>query len=276
VPGVKPVDRSGVFLFDTASGREVARLGKGNVRALAFSPDGRSVATADLSESEIRVYEVASRKERCVFRGSPHGNLSLAFTPDGRALAVGGQDTSVVLFDFLTANKATAPTDERMLTDLWDRLSGDDPAAAYQAQCALAAAPKPVVAFLQKQLKTAPPEPAGRVQKWLADLDSDDFAVREAATTELTKRGAAGAEALRTALKAPGLTLEKRRRIERILESIATEAVPASTIREIRSVELLERLAIDEARELLQTLARGADGSRLTVEAKSALDRLKK
>lgn len=268
-------DNKGVFLYDTVSGKEVARLGKDNVRALAFAPDGRSLATTDVSESEIRVWEVASRKERCVFRGSSEGNLSLAFTPDGRTLAVGGQDTSVVLWDYLAPNKAAAPTDDGMAADLWERLAAEEASAACGAMAALAAAPKPAVALLQRHLKPAAQDAPGRVQKWIDELDSDQFDVREAATAELMKRGAGAAEPLRTALKAPGSTLEKRRRIERILDKITTEGLPAAGLREVRSIELLERIDTPEAVKLLESLAAGADEARLTIEAKAALGRVK-
>lgn len=276
-PGVavNPEKAGGVILWDVTTGKEVAHFGKENVRSLAFSPDARSLATADGSSAEVTVWEVASRKERCRFKGSRDGITALSFSPDGRLLASGGQDTSVVLWEFLAANKAAAPTDARAAADLWDRLAGEDATAAYQASTALAAAPKPLVALLKERLKPAPNERDGQVPRWIDDLDSDQFDVREAATSELTKRGTAAAEALRGALKAPGLSLEKRRRIERVLEKINAEALPPDGLRELRAIELLEHLGTTEARELLDTLAGGAEGSRLTTAAKAARQRLK-
>jgi hypothetical protein len=262
---------AGVILYDTATGKEVTRLGKDSVHAVAFAPDGRSLATADPHAEDVHVWEIASRKERAVFRGSRDGTLSLAYSPDGRLLAAGGQDTSVILWDVLPSAPAAVPTDARAAADLWDRLNGEDAAAAYQAMTALAAAPKLTLALVEKQLKPAAQDPAGRLEKWLNDLDSDQFAVREAATAELIRRGAD--DALHQALRAPRTTLEKGRRIERILEKIAAENLPAEALRDIRAVELLEIL---KATGQLETLAGGADGARLTREARAALTRLKR
>jgi hypothetical protein len=51
--------------------------------------------------------------------------------------------------------------------------------------------------------------------------------------------------------------------------------VPASPdgLRDLRAVELLERLAAPAAEQLLRELAAGAAGARLTREARAALER---
>jgi RNA polymerase sigma factor (sigma-70 family) len=89
----------GVILWDAATGKEIARLSKESVRTLAFSPDSKSLATADSFHGDIRVWDVPARKERCRFNGCRDGITALTFAPDGRTLAAGGRDTSVVLWD---------------------------------------------------------------------------------------------------------------------------------------------------------------------------------
>jgi hypothetical protein len=70
----------------------------------------------------------------------------------------------------------------------------------------------------------------------------------------------------------PSLVL--RRRIERLLDKLY---VPTPRqLRDLRAVELLELVGRSDARQLLKTLADGVSGTRLTREAKSAIERLTK
>ena len=71
---------------------------------------------------------------------------------------------------------------------------------------------------------------------------------------------------------APPLVLRKR--MERLLDKLS---VPTrGQMRDLRAVELLELLGRSDARQLLQSLADGVSGTRLTREAKSAMQRLTK
>ena len=62
-----------------------ARLGKGGINALAFSPDGKHLAVG--SNIGVWLYDVATGKEITMFPGMCQ---SVAFSPDGRYLANGG------------------------------------------------------------------------------------------------------------------------------------------------------------------------------------------
>ena len=113
-----------------------------------------------------------------------------------------------------------------------------------------------------------------RIAGLLAQLDSDEFAVREKATQALLALGEQAESALRTAL-AGNSSLEVRRRVEMILEQLEPSKSLAR-LRALRAVEVLEHIGTPEAREVLEKLANGAPEARLTQEAKASLGRLAK
>jgi WD40 repeat protein/serine/threonine protein kinase/tetratricopeptide (TPR) repeat protein len=86
---VKPGE---VILWDAATGRRVRTLEghRHNVDHLAFSPDGKVLATASL-DGTARLWDVAGGKElsRKTVAAGAHG---VAFSPNGELLAVGGGD----------------------------------------------------------------------------------------------------------------------------------------------------------------------------------------
>src|SRR5439155_4025132 len=65
------------------------------ILAIAFHPDGGSVATAG-ADSTVRTWEIASGAEQAVYRGLEGRATALAYHPDGRSLASGGQQPGVV------------------------------------------------------------------------------------------------------------------------------------------------------------------------------------
>lgn len=121
--------------------------------------------------------------------------------------------------------------------------------------------------FLGTRMKSVAMPANERIKAWLADLASPDFGKREAAHKELVRAGEMIEPALRRALETSD-DFEVRRRLAAVLDSIP---VP---LRELRAIEVLERLGSAEARRLLGELAKGAPEGRLTREAKASLVRL--
>jgi hypothetical protein len=111
---------------------------------------------------------------------------------------------------------------------------------------------------------------AKTTRRLLAELESDDPAIRVRATKELEKIGDVAESLLSQALRRKP-SLELRHRAERLLEKLATES--PERLRTRRAVEVLEWLDSAESRRLLKELADGAEDAWLTREAKAALAR---
>jgi WD40 repeat protein len=71
---------------------------KHNVLALAFSPDGKTLASAS-ADFTVRLWDVDSGKERRTLRGHETQVYCVAFSPNGRMLASGGNDKTIRLWE---------------------------------------------------------------------------------------------------------------------------------------------------------------------------------
>ena len=159
-----PMPAQTIRLWDTATGKELAKFGgfQANVWALAFSPDGKTLA-AGLQDSTILIYDVAQAVPKV-----------------------------------LTATKLGK--DE--LESRWADLMGENAGAAHQALWSLVDAPKDSLHFLRGRLKSVAVADAGAIQRLIANLNSDKFAERQTAVKELEKVGEQVQVPIHKALKA--------------------------------------------------------------------------
>ena len=91
-----------IRVTDLRDGKELwtAVASKGYITALAFSPDGRTLASAGgYSESDIRLWDVATGKQIGQLEGHGSYVISLMFWPDGKELASSGTDQTIRTWD---------------------------------------------------------------------------------------------------------------------------------------------------------------------------------
>ncbi|WP_244290799.1 WD40 repeat domain-containing protein [Streptomyces virginiae] len=77
----------------------------GNVASVAFSPDGRTLATAG-ADKTTRLWDLAAGRTRAVLRGHTDEVWSVAFGPDGRTLATGSDDKTARLWNVVLPEPA--------------------------------------------------------------------------------------------------------------------------------------------------------------------------
>ena len=112
-----------------------------------------------------------------------------------------------------------------------------------------------------------------QVARLIADLDDDDFAVREKATAGLAKLGTAAEPALRQALK-DRPPAESRRRLEALVSALEGATFTPEHRRLLRAVEVLEHIGTPEAQRVLRRLDKESQEVDLARAARAALGRL--
>jgi WD40 repeat protein/DNA-binding SARP family transcriptional activator len=92
--------RSRAVLWDLASRRQLRSIDADG--ALAFSPDGRTLAASHRQRGEILLLDPVTGKRRRTLSGHRAGVLALRFSHDGAALASTDEDGTVIVWDLAT------------------------------------------------------------------------------------------------------------------------------------------------------------------------------
>jgi WD40 repeat protein len=263
-------------LMEVCTDKEILTLAKEKtwISSAAFSPDGRTVATAE--STGIRLWETATGKESHRLTGAPQSwYYAPTFAPDGRTLASMNSDTTVLIWNVPPTEEQHAPAAPTPsdLPGLWEELAKEDAVRAFAAIIRLVRAPHVSVPFLKENVQPVTAPSAERLKQLIADLDSNRFAVREKASGELEQLGELAESALHGVLEGKPPP-ETRERVNAVLAR--RQAWSGDRLRRWRVIQVLEGIGTRDAQSLLKTLAEGAPASRLTQEAQAALDRFRK
>lgn len=266
--------RAAIPVWEAVTGRERCQLvgHDGATSCVAFSADGLTLASAGW-DNTIRIWDVETAKELKRLTGHRGKANTLAFTPDGRMLISGGDDTTVLFWDVAEFTQRSRPVERLTPAEwntLWADLGGADAGKAHRALARLSAAPAVTVSSLRERLKPAQVPDAARLAQLVRDLDAEEFTVREKASKELERMGDEAAPALEAAQA--NASPESRRRCDELLKKLIVPS--GELLRELRALEVLERIGTPEAHTVLEAVAKGDPKARLTREAKATLNRV--
>jgi RNA polymerase sigma factor (sigma-70 family) len=265
------------YLWDVATGKErhFAAAQPARIFSMTFSPDGRMLAWGDAAGT-VTLWELAAGRVRHRFTGQHSFIDSLAFSPDGKSMASASADTTVMVWDVTGRFAGTRPgaLSAAQVRRLWDDLAADDAGRAWRAVGLLAAAPTQAVPLLRDKLRPAAASPdRDQLTRLIADLASENYAVRKKAVDQLRALRERAEPALREAARGR-LDAEARKRVDELLGELEAAVLPPDELRPLRGVEVLEHIGTPEARKVLQALAAGAPQARLTQDARASLRRL--
>jgi hypothetical protein len=241
----------------------------------AFSRNGDLLAVGSV-DGTMTVFDVRLGKVIAALNGDQGMVRCLAFGANA-TLFTAGEDGTVLIWDLREHLRKARQTVEHSPAEgkrLWNELADPDTVKAYQAAGSLVTSPAQAVDLFRENLKPARKVPAAEIDKLIAALDDDAFEVRQNASRELRRIGPQAGTALKATLEKTR-SQEQRRRAEELLAELKERETKPSPVelRELRAVEVLETIGTQPAWAIIESLAKGASGIRLTDEAAFALER---
>jgi WD40 repeat protein len=246
----------------------------GELSTVAYSPDGQTIAAGD-ADGRVHLWDAAG-KYRHRFVGHSEAVNALTFSEDGRRLVSTSDDRTAIVWDLGKIPEpptVAAPAKDVLMQQAWTWLAQRTGGDSGKAMEVFHSKPKEALAHFRKHIAPAKPVRTEDAERWLLQLTSSDYAIRTNAMKSLQAGDMQVEDMLRDAV-AKAKTAEGKRRIEQLLEKIELFEENADRLREVRAVEVVERIGTPEARALLQEWSAGAPAARLTRESSAALGRL--
>jgi hypothetical protein len=276
-----------VEIWETASGRERQKLHVASdnvaanprfnnagpqVGALAFSADGRLLAAG--CDQAVHVWDLMAGQELPPLVGNQGVVRALQFSPDGRQLIAFDNAGLRLAWSVSQVLKSARATPSRLsdgeFQALWEDLAEADAFGTYRAARHMSAEPERALTLLSKHMHPVPPGDPERIAKLVGELQNANSGVRRKALGELRKQGEAALGALTQTSGGP----RHSQAAMFLANKLEAQCATPERARALKAVQILEQIGTPEARQLLEKLAGGAAGTRLTVAAKAALDRL--
>ncbi len=279
-----------IVVFETMTGTVVHTL-KGHkvqVQGLEFTADGKTLLSRShpeptsiptvppFDERYLRFWDVEAGKEIQGFDGPVFPQpYTFDVSPDGKHFTASfwGSVGIWKVPQRKVAKVARPKVSDETMTKLWAVLLGKEAKPALRAVQTLARDPKRSLPFLRKKLE---PTTKLQVERWLKDLNDDDFHVRAKADAELRAVASTFASKIQKAAS-EAQSAEGRKRLDSILAQAKKQRHPLQkpgTLRRLRVIAILERIGNDDAKAMLRRFARGTDDSPETIHARRALHRL--
>jgi WD40 repeat protein len=277
VAAYSPTERA-VILLEASTGERIGPVIRDldQVLQIAFSPDGRSLAVS-AGDRILRVWQIDTGAELYRF-DAEEAVGPIAFSPDGKTLA-SARAAGVLVWDVSdrVGKYRPRPTgDEAAKVNLlWDALRSRDAGRATDAVWKIVAKADQAVPYLAKELSPREAPAPDQIRKWMKDLQSERFTLREQAHAELARLEEIAEPYLKKAL-AEDPPLELRRRAEMLMKAITSLQPSVSRLQTVRAIEALELIGTPEARRVLERMAGGAPGAEATLAAQGALERLRR
>jgi WD40 repeat protein len=98
VNGMNVYADNSVKVWEAATAKVQATLPAADVASLAFSPDGKTLATGN-EAGHIQLWDAATGKTLAALRGHTDKVWALAYSPDGKVLVSGSADKTIMLWD---------------------------------------------------------------------------------------------------------------------------------------------------------------------------------